>query len=155
MMAIKGQKFKIALFYKSFWLISTQKAICQHKKKSFKGLKVSQGHQWPQSKKVKRLILSIITAQFMLRKPSFSLKKVVKSKRLMKAIKSHEVKKVKKSHFINHYLIYAQEAFSQPEKSSKVQKADESHQRPRSKKSEKVSFYQSLLNLCSGSLLLA
>jgi hypothetical protein len=50
----------------------------------------------------------------MLRKPSLSLKKVVKSKRLMKAIKGHEVKK-----------------------------------------SEKVSFYQSLLNLCSGSLLLA
>jgi hypothetical protein len=57
----------------------------------------------------------------MLRKPSLSLKKVVKSKSLMKAIKGHqrpsndikghEVKKSEKSHFINHCLIYAQEAF--------------------------------------------
>ena len=62
MMAIKGQKFKIVLFYKLFWLISTQKDFCEHKKKSFKGLKAGQGHQWSQSKKVKSAILSIITA---------------------------------------------------------------------------------------------
>ena len=39
----------------------------------------------------------------MLRKPSLSLKKIVKPKRLMKAIKGHQrpqIKKVKKSHFI-------------------------------------------------------
>ena len=74
-----------------------------------KGLKACQGHQRPQSRKVKTLILSIVTASFRLKKPSLSLKKVVKPKRLMKAIKGHEVKK---SHFINHYsLIHAQEAF--------------------------------------------
>ena len=56
----------------------------------------------------------------MLRKPSLSLKKVVKSKRLMKAIKGHQrpqSKKVKKSHFINHhFLTYTQDAFPSSKK---------------------------------------
>ena len=95
----------------------------------------------------------------MLRKPSLSLKKVVRSKRLMKAIKGHqrpskdikghEVKKSEKSHFINHCLIYAQEAFHQHENSSKAQETDKGLQRPQSKKVT-VSFYQSLLLNSSG-----
>ena len=89
----------------------------------------------------------------MLRKPSLSLKKVVKSKRLMKAIKGHQrpskaikghqrpqSKKSEKSHFINHCLIYAQEAFHQHENSSKAQKTDKGHQRPQSKKVKKSHF---------------
>ena len=68
----------------------------------------------------------------MLRKPSLSLKKVVKSKRLMKAIKGHQrpqSKKSEKSQFINHCLIYAQEAFHWHENSGKAQKTDKGHQR--------------------------
>ena len=88
----------------------------------------------------------------MLRKPSLSLKKVVKAKRLMKAIKGHQrpqSKKSEKSHFINHCLIYAQEAFHQHENSSKAQETDKGLQRPQSKKVT-VSFYQSLLLNSSG-----
>ena len=105
-----------------------------------------EGHQRPRSEKSEKVILSIIIIQFMLKKPSLSLKKVVKPKRLMKTIKGHEVKKVKQSfyqsllikHFINHYYsIFAQEAFPQPEKSSKAQKADEDRQRPQSEKVKK------------------
>ena len=70
-------------------------------KKNVKGLKAGQGHQRPQSKKVKSLLSSTIFAirgpnkdyfNYNLRKPSLSLKKVVKIKRLMKAIKGHKVK---------------------------------------------------------------
>ena len=58
----------------------------------------------------------------------------------LKAGQGQQRPKVKKSHFFQHYcLLFAQEAFPQPEK-SKAQKADEGHQRPQSKKVKKSHF---------------
>ena len=98
-MAIKGQKLTIITILLNLCSESPLLAL----KKSSKGLKAGQGHQRPQSKKVKSLLLSTIFAirgpnkikdyfNYNLRKPSLSLKKVVKTKRLMKAIKGHKVK---------------------------------------------------------------
>ena len=95
MMAIKGQKFKIVSFSKSFCLIYAQKAFSWHEK-IIEGLKAGQGYQRPQRKRVKKSHFINHYCLIYADKPSFSLKK----SKAQKAYEGHQMsqcKKVKKA----------------------------------------------------------